>query len=109
MLMLEWLKRRSARAVLALIVMLLVAGLAVSFPPDLAFLMALDVSTWVEAAVAVYVATQLTKVRPLLIFVRARLFGRTRKSPRQSRTRAITKTAEASNDDEPAAVLGFAA
>ena len=106
--MLEGLKQRLVRATVTLIFIALVAGLATSFPPDLAFLMALDLSTWVEAALAVYVATQVTKIRPMLIFVRAKLFGRFRRSARQTRTRGAATPREASNDDEPTAALGIA-
>lgn len=107
--MFEGLKHRLGRAVVAAIVIVLVAGLAASFPPDLAFLMAVDLSTWVEAALAVYVVAQVAKVRPALIFVRAKVLGRLRRSVRRTRTRAVGKPREASNDDHPARALGFAA
>ena len=107
--MLQWLKQRLFRVIVTLIVIVLVAGLAASFPPDLAFLMAVDLSTWVEAALAVYVAAQLTRVRPILTYVRTRFLGGFRKSSRQRRTRAVAKTREPSNDDEPAPGLRVAA
>lgn len=102
------LKLWTSRAVLALIVVLLVAGLAYSFPLDLAFLLAIDLATWVEAAVAVYVAAQVTRIRPLLTFVRARLFTSGRRS-RRRRTRLPLRRRSPSNDDGPAPALALAA
>ena len=107
--MLQWLRYRLFRVIVTLIVIVLVAGLATSFPPDFALLMAVDLGTWVEAALAVYVATQVARVRPILMFVRAKIFGRLRGSTRQTRTRPVRKPLERSNDDEPAAELAFAA
>jgi len=106
--MLQWLKQRLIRVTVTLIAVMLVAGLAASFPPDLAFLMALDLSTWVEAALAVYLATQVARVRPIVMFVRAKMFARLRRSARQVRTRSPAKSLEKSNDDEPAGVLAVA-
>jgi hypothetical protein len=107
--MLQWLKHRLFRVIVTLIVIMLVAGLATSFPPDFALLMAVDLSTWVEAALAVYVATQITRVRPILIFIRARILGPLRRSARHARTRPLKKLLKPSNDDEPPAELAFAA
>ena len=106
--MLQWLKQRIFRVTVTLIAIVLVAGLAASFPPDLAFLMALDLSTWVEAALAVYLATQVARVRPMVMFVRARM-QRLRRSARQPRTRGPANALENSNDDDPAPQLGLAA
>jgi hypothetical protein len=107
--MLDWLKRRSERALVALIVMLLAAGLAFSFPPDVALLFAVDLSTWVEAAVAVYFVAQVTKIRPIIVFLRARLSLRKRRSAREKRTRGIATRREPSNDDDSVPLLGLAA
>jgi len=95
----NWLKLWTARAALAIIVVLILAGLASIFPADVAFLMAIDLGTWVEAAFAVYVASQVTKVRPALTFIRARFFNRRR--ARLRRTRAV-RMKNPSKDDEPA-------
>jgi hypothetical protein len=102
--MVEWLKRRSGRVALTLMVTVIAAGLAISFPPDIAFLLAICVGTWVEAAVAVYVAAQITRVRPLLTFMKAKVSARVRRSARQTRT-ASQRRDSSSNDDEPASAL----
>jgi hypothetical protein len=108
--MVEWLKERSLRAVLTLVVALIAAGLAISFPPDIAFLLAIDLGTWVEAAVAVYIAAQVTRIRPLMAFLRATFSSRVMRSGRQSRTPSLTSRDRQSSDDEPApaAALGAA-
>ena len=103
------LKLWTGRAALALVVVLLAAGLAYSFPADIAFLFAIDIGTWLEAAVAVYVAAQVTKIRPVVSFLRARLFGRQRKSARQVRTRTAAKRDLPANDDDPGPVVRLAA
>jgi hypothetical protein len=107
--MLQWLRHRFFRVIVTLIVIVLVAGLATAFPPDFALLMAVDLSTWVEAAIAVYVATQVARVRPALMFLRAKIFGRSRGSTRQALTRSLRKPLEPSNDDDPADRLVLAA
>ena len=106
--MVDWLKRRPARVALTLVVALIAGGLAISFPPDTAVLLAIDFGTWVEAAVAVYVAAQVTRVRPLVTFLRATFSPRARRSKRQSRTRSLLKR-DRQSDEEPAAVAALAA
>ena len=101
------LRQWTSRAALALIVAIILVGLASSFPADIAFLMALDLGTWVEAVVAVYVVTQVTKIRPILAVLRARLVPR-RRSMRQIRTRAV-RSEKPSNDDNPVAGWALAA
>lgn len=102
------LRQWSGRAALTLILIVIVAGLASTFPADLAFLMALDLSTWVEAAIAVYVAAQITRIRPILTLLGAR-FPLRRTGARETRTRAVAKRRESSNDDDPAPRLALAA
>ena len=100
------LRQWSSRAALALIVAVLVVGLASSFPADIAFLMAIDLGTWVEAAVAVYVVTQVTRIRPIFGILRVRFFSQ-RRSRRQVRRRVARKERR-SKDDDPAAVWAMA-
>ena len=105
--MLDWLKQRSRRMLFALVVMLFAAALASSFPADIAFLFAIDLGTWVEAAVAVYLVASVARIRPIMAFVRARLF---RARPRSARRRiAVTKRREPSNEDGPAPAFAVAA
>ena len=106
--MLEWLKKRSGRTAIALIVMLIAMGLALSFPPDIAFLFAIDMGTWFEAAIAVYVVAQVTRIRPLVAFLKARLAIRHRRAARRPRTAAVERK-EASNDDKPRSPFALAA
>lgn len=106
--MMNWLKHWSGRIAMALIVAIFVAGLASTFPADIAFLMAVDLGTWVEAAIAVYVVAQVTKVRPAIAFLRARLFFRKQRSSRGKYTRSVAIKRESSNDDDPASLLAIA-
>jgi hypothetical protein len=92
----EFLKLWFGRAALMLVVALLAAGLVYTFPADLAFLLAVDLATWAEAVVVVFAAAQITKVRPFLTYIRARLFVRRRQRPRALRQRPRGETA---NDD----------
>jgi membrane protein implicated in regulation of membrane protease activity len=96
------LRHWTSRAVLLLLIVLLVAGLAYSFPIDAAFLFAIDLASWVEAAVAVYVVSQVTRIRPIIAYLRARFSGRSRTSQRQFRQRRTSVRREA-DDDHPAA------
>ena len=102
------LKLWTSRAIVALIVVLIMVGLAYSFPLDLAFLMAIDLGTWVEAAVAVYVVTNVTRIRPVLAMVRAWI-QRLQRSRRRTRTSRLPKKVKPSNDDKPAPSLSIAA
>jgi hypothetical protein len=107
--MVEWLKLWSGRAALALLVALFAVGLAYSFPVDLAFLFALDLATWVETAIAVYAAMQVTRIRPLLTLVRARLFARRRTVRRQARKRVSDTRRKGANDDRADPHMAWAA
>lgn len=98
------LKLWTTRAALALIVALVAVGLAYSFPFDLAVLMAIDLGTWVEAAVAVYVVAQVTKVRPIIAHLRLRFCQR--RSRREVRTVSRGDKITASDSDpEPRLLL----
>ena len=101
------LRQWTSRAALALIVAVLLVGLAYSFPADIAFLMAVDLGTWVEAVVAVYVVSQVTRIRPILAFFRARFLPR-RRSTRQIRSRVVRRD-KPSSDDHPAPAWALAA
>lgn len=103
------LKQWFGRALLALIVMLLAAALAYSFPADIALLLAVDLGTWVEAAVAVYVTARFAKIRPLIAFLRAHLAVRSARSPRQPRSRAVAAQKQPCNDDEHRPLAALAA
>jgi hypothetical protein len=94
---------------MSILIALLVAGLAYTFPIDFALLGAVDLSIYVDALVGVYVIANVVKLRSLAQFIRARL-GRTirRLGARRKRTHAIgqqRRPADAHNDnDDPAAV-----
>jgi O-antigen/teichoic acid export membrane protein len=95
------LRHWTSRAVLVLLIVLLVAGLAYSFPIDAAFLFAIDLASWVEAAVAVYVVSQVTRIRPIIAYLRGLFSGRSRRSRRQFRQHR-TSILRKPDDDHPA-------
>jgi hypothetical protein len=97
--MMEFLRFWSSRAAIALLVFLLAMGLAYSFPADVAFLFAIDLATWVEAVVVVYAAAQVTKIRPLLALLAARLIRRRYVRKRPARMRRLSALRDAANDD----------
>jgi hypothetical protein len=101
------LKLWAIRAALAFLIVLIAVGFAYSFPVDIAFLMAMDLATWIEAAVAVTIATQVIKIRPMLTFLRARFFSR-RGSGRRVRAHRARREKPV-NEDEPPTRFRFAA
>jgi len=99
----------TSRAMMALIVVLIAVGLAYSFPMDVAFLMAIDLGTWIEAAVAIYVVSSVTRIRPIVAILRTRLFALRKRSRRRTRTPAASKRMAPSNDEDPAQAFAVAA
>jgi hypothetical protein len=104
--MIESLKRWTYRVAMLALVSVLLIGLAYTFPADAALLFAIDLATYVEVAVAVYVAGQVARLKPMLAMARqwlhvahARIRGRTESRPQMSRRTAP----KAANDDEDAA------
>jgi hypothetical protein len=96
-------KRWAGRALVAVLVMLLAAGFTYSLPMDLAFLAAVDVATYVDALVGVYVVANIARIRPMIAHLRASSIRVARKArSRSSRParRALPKSAD--NDDHPA-------
>jgi hypothetical protein len=105
----SWLRFWTGRTFMALVVFALVVGLAYTFPLDFAFLFALDLATWLEAAVFIWAATQATRIRPLVALVRARLFASHRGCGRRRRSQNRKSRLDASNDDPCDPDLAWAA
>jgi hypothetical protein len=85
----------------------LAVGLVYIFPADVAFLFALDLATYVEAAIVVFAASKVTKVRPLIAFIRTR-FVRSLSRMRRSRRQVAKPRRTGSNDDLPGPRLAWA-
>jgi hypothetical protein len=103
----ELLKLWSGRTALVLMVAALAVGLVYIFPADVAFLFAIDLATYVEAAVVVFTAAQVTKVRPLVAVIRAR-FMRPLSRRRSSHQRVTKPRRTTSNEDLPGPGLAWA-
>jgi hypothetical protein len=105
---------KRCRKLLALLILaLLVAGLASTFPPDLALLGAIDFASYLDVLIGVYLVTTVTKVGPLLQAARQfarRWFrlGRPRQK-RQPRSASTLAVPSPDNDDDPARFILFAA
>lgn len=92
-------------ALFSILVVMFAAGLAYSFPADMAFLLAINLVTWAEAAIAVYVVATVTKVRPLVTYLRAIFLRRRAGAVRQQRTHKIPRPdCSNDNDDDPIAL-----
>lgn len=94
-------KRWTGRAAMALLVIIFAAVLAYSFPADLALLLAIDVATYVDALVGVYVIAQVTRLRPLIALGRASLAARFGRRSRRATAMRPSKRTSAANDDDP--------
>jgi hypothetical protein len=94
----------AGRALVAGLVMLLAVGFAYSLPMDLAFLAVVDVATYVDALVGVYVVANLARIRPMIAHLRATAIGiarRTRSHSSHMARRPLPKRAD-NDDDHPA-------
>lgn len=91
------------RAAMAALVALLVVGMAYSLPADLALLAAIDMATYVDALIGVYVVARIGKIRPMLFVLRASATGaaqRARARGRRLVRKSVRKTAD--DKDRPA-------
>ncbi|MEO7411051.1 MAG: hypothetical protein ABIU10_07005 [Sphingomicrobium sp.] len=95
----------SGRVVMALMVALFVYAFAQTLPIDFALLVAVDMAVYVDALVGVYVIAQVTKLRPMIAYLRLRASafrGRLNKRARRIRTHVIDGHKSPANDDDPA-------
>lgn len=87
-----------------LLIVILAAGLAYTLPMDLAFLMAVDLSVYLDALVGVYLIANLVKVRPALHLARAAVGRLIRRFGARAKRSARVQSREAQsadNDDWP--------
>jgi hypothetical protein len=96
-----------------LILALLVAGLASTFPPDLALLGAIDFASYVDVLIGVYLVATVTRAGPLLHGARqfARRWFRLGRPRQRRRPRSASRHAvpPPDNDDDPARFILLAA
>ena len=101
------LKKWAGRLFMAALVCLFVFAFAYSLPADFALLAAIDMATYVDAFIGVYVIARVTRLRPYLAYVRARMAMTMRRFGKRARRLAIRsdKSRTAANDDDLAVAL----
>ena len=101
------LKYWAGRAFMAALVCLFVFAFAYSLPADFALLAAIDMATYVDAFIGVYVIARVTRLRSYLAYVRARMAMTIRRFGKRARRLTIRpdKSRNAANDDDPAMAM----
>ena len=95
----------AGRVFMAALVCLFVFAFAYTLPADFALLAAIDMATYVDAFIGVYIVSRITRLRPMLSYLRLRLAVQLRRSGkrvRQIRVRREPGKTTAANDDRPA-------
>lgn len=88
---------------LAALVALLAIGFSYTWPADLALLAAIDMATYADALIGVFVLAQVARLKPMLALLRASVAGVTQRCRgRRSRTARKALPKRAANDDHPA-------
>ena len=98
------LKKWAGRIFMAALVTLFVFAFAYSLPADFALLAAIDMATYVDAFIGVYVVARISKLRPLLSYARIRAATMLRRIERRTRrliNRPDKSRSDAANDDHP--------
>ena len=99
------LKSWISRTFLLALVAVLMVGLAYTVPLDLALIGAIDMATYIDALVGVYLIAQVARLRPIIGASRAWVATRFwRRRQRPIVTRRLTKAPPANDDDRPVAL-----
>ena len=101
------LKRIAGRIFMAALVCLFVFAFAYTLPIDFALLAAIDMATYVDAFIGVYLIARVARLRPYLAYVRARTAMAMRRFGKRARRLTIRadKSRNATNDDDPAVAM----
>ena len=97
-------KKWAGRIFMAALVMLFVFAFAYTLPADFALLAAIDMATYVDAFIGVYVVARIARLRPILAYARMRaamLVRRTATRARRLLNRPDKGRNNAANDDHP--------
>ena len=97
------LKRIAGRIFMAALVAMFVFAFAYTLPIDFALLAAIDMATYVDALVGVYVISRIARVRPTIEYLKLRAaFVARRFAKRAPRLpNSTTNKNEGANDDHP--------
>ena len=87
----------------AALITLFVFAFAYTLPYDLALLGAIDMAVYVDALVGVYVVARITRLRPMIDYLKLRAASIIRRLGKRTRrvTGAVAKKHEGANDDHP--------
>ncbi len=98
-------KAWAGRAIMLTLIAALMLGLAYTAPLDLALIGAIDLATYIDALLGVYVIAQISRLRPMLAMSRLWIAARLRR-PRSRATavRPAEKALPANDDDRPHAL-----
>ncbi len=105
-------RKWASRALMAVLVMLFASAFAYTLPADFALLAAIDMATYVDALIGVYVLANVGRIKPMIAYLRSRAIGavqrvRGRASRARNALKALPKRAD--NDDHPAPAPAMAA
>ena len=93
------LKRWAGRIFTAALIAMFVFAFAYTLPYDFALLAAIDMATYVDALIGVYVIARITKLRPMVDYLKIRIVQR---FPKRQLGKAQKPMISADNDDYPA-------
>ena len=101
------LKRIAGRIFMAALVAIFVFAFAYTLPADFALLAAIDMATYVDAFIGVYVIARVTRFRSYLAYVRAHMAMTMRRFGKRAQRLTIRadKSRNAANDDDPAIAM----
>ena len=97
------LKRWVGRMFMATLVAMFVVAFAYTLPADFALLAAIDMATYVDALIGVYVVARISRLRPMINYFRLRAASTTRRLGKRARhaTGSIARNNKGANDDHP--------
>lgn len=100
-------KRWAARIFMATLIAMFVFAFAYTLPYDFALLAAIDMATYVDALIGVYVIARVTKLQPMIDHFKLRAATMFRRHGRRARriSSLTAKKYEGANDDHPAVAL----
>ena len=97
------LKSWAARVFTAMLIAIFVYAFAYTLPFDFALLAAIDMATYVDALIGVYLIARITRLRPIMAYGRSRaslLLHRFAKRARRLSARSDKSRTSAANDDD---------
>jgi hypothetical protein len=100
-------KSWAGRIIKAALIAMFVFVFAYTLPFDLALLAAIDMATYADALIGVYVVARITRLRPMIFYFELRAALMTRRLGKRARrdVGSVAKKNEGANDDHPAVAI----